>query len=251
MASDLDMLIGAWNVRVLNWVWRYEFNHNNTVVWKDTRSAERGSGTWSESAGAIILAWEDSQTRENWNRPISAANTRATYKSSYFNGLYKVEKAETKFELTQPPQILQKYLYCWAAGASSWRRARGRGTETVEQLIERFGGYLNNDGTMPESEPDSPDAKRGGIKEVFNQLGIRVFLVNVKDLNYEYFYNLLKTNAHFLLMSGGTSMGHTRVVYGVGDPSPDYFKVFDPLRGYQTIQFSAIAGGQAYIGVAK
>eukprot|EP01036_Dinobryon_divergens_P002243 gene2243-2963_t len=83
---------------------------------------------------------------------------------------------------------------------------------------------------MPESMPDSPDAKRGGIKEVYSQLGIQVSSVNVKDLNYEYFYNLLKANAHFLLMSGGTSMGHTRVVYGVGDPTPNDFKVFDPLR---------------------
>ena len=130
-------------------------------------------------------------------------------------------------------------------------QARGRGNQTVDQLIERFGGYLNADGSMPESQPDSPDASRGGLREVFRQLGINVVTATVKDLNYERFLDLLKTNAHFLLMSGGSSMGHTRVVYGVGDPSPSDFKVFDPLRGYQTLKFSAISGSQAYIGTAN
>jgi hypothetical protein len=48
-------------------------------------------------------------------------------------------------------------------------------------------------------------------------------------------------------------MGHTLVVYGVGEPSQESFSVFDPLRGsggYQYQKFSGLSGN-VYVGWAK
>jgi len=74
------------------------------------------------------------------------------------------------------------------------------------------------------------------------------------DFTYCYVLEKLKTKGHLVLLSGhaGSSMGHTRVVWGVGDPSNEYFNVFDPLdgRGFELIRFSELSGN-VYVGWAK
>ncbi len=254
MATDLDLLIGAWDVKVLNWVWVYEFAPGGAVSWRDTRSAEKGLGNWTATAGLINLSWRESGTIESWTRPITAKGTRTYYKSSYFTGFYPVEKAYPKIVLNKPPEIYQTALFCWAAGASSLRRVKQRGNESVDDLKVRFGGYLNDDGSLPEGQPNSPDAQKGGMKEVFSQLGIRIDTIAVNDFTFDYALRMLKGNGHFLLMAQhGGDMGHTYVVYGVGDPSPDYFSVFDPMEGhgYKSKRFSELRGNNAYVGIVK
>jgi hypothetical protein len=220
-----------------------------------TRSFEKGSGSWTASAGLVNMTWRDSSTVESWTRPITVTSTRAFYRSSYFTGIYPVEKADAKLILAKPPEVYQTALYCWAAGASSWRRVKQCGNESVDDLKVRFGGYLNDDGSLPEGDANSPDAQKGGMKEVFSQLGIRIENIAVSAFTYDYVQRMLKANGHFLLMAGhGTDMGHTYVVYGVGDPSPEYFSVFDPLikgNGYQNKKFSDVGGTRAYVGFGK
>lgn len=259
MAYDLDLLEGEWTVKVQGWTWVYAFDRSGRVTWRDPGSADKGSGSWTATGKSVNISWKDSATRESWLRPLTPSNDRTWYQSSYFRGKYKIEKAgasmtasEAPYLLAKPPEVYQTALYCWAAGAASWRRVRSRGNETVDQLIAQFGGYLNGDGSLPEGEPDSPDAQRGGLKAVFGKLGIYVENIAVSDFTYAYVLDKLKTKGHILLMAGsGSDMGHTYVVYGVGDPSKEYFSVFDPLfkgAGYRTKKFSDIGGSRAYVG---
>ena len=260
MADDLDLLEGDWTVKVQGWVWTYTFSSGGGLTWQDTRSPEKGSGSWTANGKSVNLSWNDGNTRESWLRPLTASTNKTWYESSYFRGSYRVEKKTAATApstaaahiLDKPPDVRQRALYCWAAGASSWLRARGRGNLTVDQLVEKYGGYLNRDGSMPEGNSDDPDALKGGLKQVFNQIGIQVASVAVKELTYEYFLNKLKTNGHVLLMAQyGADMGHTYVVYGVGAPSSEYFSVFDPMHGYENKKFSEIRGSSAYVGWAK
>ena len=74
------------------------------------------------------------------------------------------------------------------------------------------------------------------------------------DFTYCFVLEKLKTKGHLVLLSGspGVAMGHTRVVYGVGDPSNEHFSVFDPLNGhgFETPTFSSLRGN-IYVGWAK
>ena len=71
---------------------------------------------------------------------------------------------------------------------------------------------------------------------------------------YDQHAEKLKTKGHLVAMWGpaGNPMGHTRVVYGVGDPSNEYFSVFDPLKGhgFEFRKFSELSGN-IYVGWAK
>jgi hypothetical protein len=159
----------------------------------------------------------------------------------------------SRYILSVPPVFYQTNLYCWAAGGASWLRATHLGNATPEQLIERFGGYMNKDGSLPEgSEPDDDDALKGGMQEVFRQLN--AYIEKVDDFTYAYALDKLKRKGHLLLLEGvGGDMGHTYVVYGVGVPSDDYFSVFDSLRGsgcYRNRKFSSVSGHGAYVGWA-
>jgi len=65
-----------------------------------------------------------------------------------------------------------------------------------------------------------------------------------------YVLEKLKTKDHLVLRSGhGDELGHTRVVWGVGDPSNEYFNVFDPLKkpGFDLLGFSDLSGN-VYVG---
>jgi len=90
--------------------------------------------------------------------------------------------------------------------------------------------------------------------EVFDDIGISLHRIPAVDFTYCYVLEKLKTKGHLVLLSGhaGSSMGHTRVVWGVGDPSNEYFNVFDPLdgRGFELIRFSELSGN-VYVGWAK
>ena len=74
------------------------------------------------------------------------------------------------------------------------------------------------------------------------------------DFTYCFVLEKLKTKGHLVLLSGsaGASMGHTRVVYGVGDPSNEFFSVWDPLdgHGFELRRFSELTGN-VYVGWAK
>jgi hypothetical protein len=98
MASDLDLLIGKWTVKVKDWTWEYEFQRDprapNTgrVNWRDLNSFEKGSGSWAATPKLVNILWNGSKTRESWQRPLTALNDKTWYESSYFRGKYRIEK---------------------------------------------------------------------------------------------------------------------------------------------------------------
>lgn len=93
MADDKQLLVGKWLVWVKEWVWEYEFAANGTVTWRDTRSAEKGSGHWTMSSTLVNISWTGSSTKESWRRPLAEAKNKETfYSSTYFTGPYSIEK---------------------------------------------------------------------------------------------------------------------------------------------------------------
>jgi hypothetical protein len=158
-----------------------------------------------------------------------------------------------RYMLSVPPPVYQTALYCWAAGASSWLRAMKRGVATPQQLIVRFGKFLNDDGTLPESSaPDDAGVEPGGMTEVFRQLRIHLTSIPRSTFTYDYVLDKLKRKGHLLLLEqAGGDMGHTNVVYGVGVPGDGYFSVFDPLKGrggHRNRRFADVGGGTVIVG---
>ncbi len=93
MASDTDILIGKWTVWVKDWVWEYEFSRGGIVTWRDTRSAEKGTGRWMASPQLINISWSGSSATESWKRPISAMKQKTGwYNAPYYKGPYEMEK---------------------------------------------------------------------------------------------------------------------------------------------------------------
>jgi hypothetical protein len=268
MATDLDLLIGKWTVKVQPagakepWTWEYEFFSGGRVTWRDVNSYEKGSGNWSASPKLVNIAWQDSATAESWVRPLKTTRNNDTwYNSSYFRGKYWIEKASAApapgpapFMLAQPPKFVQSGLFCWAAGTASWLRATKRDPNATDQKnVDRFTAYLNSDGSLPEgSEPDNADALKGGLRTVFGKMGIELENIPASDFTYSYVLDKLKTKGYLVLLEqSGGSMGHTFVVYGAGTPSEEYFSVFDSLAltgGYRNRKFSEVSGGRVYVG---
>ncbi|WZO97730.1 papain-like cysteine protease family protein [Isosphaeraceae bacterium EP7] len=261
MGGDLDVLIGKWIVKVRPigrpdpWTWEYEFHPSGRVTWQDLKGAEKGVGTWASTSTLVNLSWNDSATRESWSRPLTPTPppNKTWYESSYYKGQYQVEKplcpgfsTDAPFKLEAPGDIQQKGLLCWAAGSASWLQGTKRGNTTVEELVKKFkaAGKLDSDNALREEH----------MIDVFLEIGITLKLMPAVDFTYCFALEKLKTKGHLVLMSGspGNAMGHTRVVYGVGEPSNEYFNVFDPLEnhGYELRRFSELSGN-IYVGWAK
>lgn len=92
MADDAQEIIGKWTVRVLDWVWEYEFSPGGKVIWRDTRSSEKGVGRWALSPQSVNLSWSDSATTESWLRPLMPAKQKGVYKATYYTGDYEMQK---------------------------------------------------------------------------------------------------------------------------------------------------------------
>jgi hypothetical protein len=92
MASDLDLLIGKWTVKVKTWNWEYEFFAGNKVTWRDLDSGEKGVGSWATSSKLVNIAWHGSATKESWLRPLTASSDRTWYEAPYFRGKYRIAK---------------------------------------------------------------------------------------------------------------------------------------------------------------
>ncbi len=261
MAGDLDLLMGKWIVKVRPpgakepWTWEYEFYQNKTVTWIDLKSAERGSGGWNSTPKLVNIWWDDSKTLESWNRPLTPTPNlnAAWYNSSYYRGPYKIEKpvcpgfsVSGPFSLTAPAEIFQERLLCWAAASASWLRGTGRGSATVADLEKKYiaRGKVDSGGALPEEN----------LFEVFSDIGIALKKMPAVDFTYCFVLEKLKTRGHLVLLSGdgSSSMGHTRVVWGVGDPTNEQFSVFDPLHGhgFETPSFKDLRGN-LYVGWAK
>ena len=261
MSGDLDLLIGKWLVKVRPpgrpepWTWEYEFLPGGSVNWHDLKSAEKGTGNWAANSKLVNIWWKDSATRESWLRPLVPAPplNKTWYESSYYRGQYKIEKpacpgfmTDGPFILAAPGEIYQTGLLCWAAGSASWLRGTGRGKATVADLVKKYKerGKLDSDNALPEAN----------VIEVFLDIGIVLKNMPAVDFTYCYVLEKLKTKGHLVLLSGSTGnpMGHTRVVYGVGDPSNEFFSVFDPLNGhgFEFSRFSALSGN-VYVGWAR
>jgi Papain-like cysteine protease AvrRpt2 len=261
MSSDLDLLIGKWIAKVKPpdrkepWTWEYDFQLGGRVTWQDLKSNQHGSGTWASTDKLVNIAWNGSNTRESWVRPLSATPTpdKTWYASNYFHGNYRIEKpvcpgfrTEGPFLLASPEEIYQTGLLCWAAGSASWLRATGRGQVTVADLVKKYQarGKLDADDALLEEN----------LFEVFLDIGIQLKRIPAVDFTFCYLLEKLKTKGHLVILSGSgsSSMGHTRVVYGVGDPSNEFFSVFDPLKGhgYEMRRFRELSGN-IYIGWAK
>ena len=121
MASDLDLLIGKWTVKVKEWTWEYEFlrdggRDSGRVTWRDLNSFEKGSGNWAATSKLVNIFWNGSKTRESWQRPLTTSNDKTWYESSYFRGKYRIAKAggatpgpgPTPPPLPTPPQPAPK-----------------------------------------------------------------------------------------------------------------------------------------------
>ena len=262
MAGDLDLLIGKWIVKVRPlgrpepWTWEYEFYPDGSVIWRYLKSPETGWGSWAASSTLVNMWWEDSTTRESWRRPLTPTPTldKTWYESSYYRGQYKIEKpvcpgflTDGPFKLDAPPDdISQTVLRCWAAGSAIWLRATKRGNATVDDLVNKYKerGKLIAGDALPEPN----------IIEVFDDIGISVQNIPAVDFTYCYLLEKLKTKGHLVLMSGhpGSDLGHTRVVWGVGEPSNEYFNAFNPLDGwgFELVRFSDLSGN-VYVGWAK
>jgi hypothetical protein len=261
MAGDLDVLIGKWIVKVqltgmpAPWTWEYEFLPDGSVTWQDLKSAERGSGTWAANSKLVNIWWKDSATRESWIRPLTPTPplNKTWYESSYYRGQYKIEKpicpgflTDGPFTLATPGEIYQTGLLCWAAGSASWLRGTGRSNATVDDLVKKYKalGKLDGDNALPEEN----------LIEVFLDIGISLQKIHAVDFTFCFVLEKLKTKGHLVLLAGspGNPMGHTRVVYGVGDPSNEFFSVFDPLKGhgFEFRRFSELSG-DIYVGWAK
>jgi hypothetical protein len=150
--------------------------------------------------------------------------------TNYYRGQYKGRKAgmpgiltDGPFKLEAPEEIFQTGLQCWAAGSAVWLRATKRGNPTVGDLVKKYKerGKVDSDGALPEAN----------IMEVFDDIGISLQSIPAVDFTYCYVLEKLKTKGHLVLLSGhgDNPMGHTRVIWGVGDPSNEYFNVFDPI----------------------
>lgn len=261
MARDLDLLIGKWIVKVRPhgrpepWTWEYEFRNDGSVTWHDLKGAETGSGGWAATSKLVNIWWRGSTTRESWIRPLTPTPPldKTWYESSYFRGQYKVEKpvcpgfwSDGPFMLEGPEEIYQTSLRCWAAGSAIWLHATKRGTATVADLVKKYRerGKLESGDALPEDN----------MAEVFLDIGIVLEKMPAVDFTYCYVLEKLKTKGHLVLLSGhpGDDLGHTRVVWGVGDPSNEYFSVFDPLErhGFELIPFNSLTGN-IYVGWAK
>ena len=259
--GDLDLLIGTWIVKVRPpgwtepWTWEYEFQPGGVVTWQDLKGPDSGSGTWAATSKLVNIWWKDSATRESWIRPLTAAPplNKTWYESRYYRGQYKIEKpscpgflTDGPFKLATPGEIFQTGLLCWAAGSASWLVGTKRGKDTVADLVKKYKerGKLDSDNALPEEN----------VIDVFLDIGISLKRIPAVDFTYCYVLEKLKTKGHLVLLSGsaGNSMGHTRVVYGVGDPSNEFFDVFDPLNGhgFELRKFSELSGN-VYVGWAK
>lgn len=259
--SDLDLLIGEWIVKVRPtgrsepWTWGYEFRPGNKVTWRDLKGAERGSGTWAATSELVNIWWEGSEARESWKRPLepSLPPNKTWYVSSYYTGQYKVEKplcpgfsTGGPFKLDLPGNVSQgNALVCWAAGSASWLQGTKRGSATVEDLVKKYkaAGKVDNDGALPEEN----------LIEVFRDIGIALKRMPAADFTYCFAREKLEKKGHLVLLySSGGSLGHTRVLYGVGDPNNESFNVFDPWmgKGYITRRFDSLEG-TIYVGWAK
>jgi hypothetical protein len=257
--SDLDLLPGKWIVQVHPrnrkdpWTWEYEFFPGGRVNWRDLNSAEKGSGNWAATSKFVNMYWPGSTTRESWVRPLEATPKREKtwYEASYYRGYYHIEKPECPgflttplaFKLTQPGEFTQTGLLCWAAGSASWLKARGKPT-TVEALVKKYKerGKLDSSGALLEEN----------VNEVFGDIGIELHNMPASDFTFCYVAEMLKTKGHLVLLEGSGDMGHTLVVWGVGDPDNTFFDVWDPLQGHGWDQkrFKDLSG-RIYVGWAK
>jgi len=141
----------------------------------------------------------------------------------------------SRYILSVPPAYYQTGYTCWAAGAASWLHATRMGLATPEQLIIRFGSYLDEDGAIAESD----------MRNIFRQMKIDLYLNSTKDFTYSFIRGYLERKGHLLLMyaATGDDLAHTYVIYGVGWPSDAYFNTFDSLKGsggYKSRAFSAV-----------
>ena len=125
MADDTKEILGKWTVWVKDWVWEYEFLPGWRVLWRDTRSNEKGEGRWSPSAKLINVSWIGSSTIESWHRPIKPSNQKGWYQSSYYVGEYTMQKVLASS--AGPPARLSRDLQDMAHGSDfEWGKNFGR-----------------------------------------------------------------------------------------------------------------------------
>ena len=76
-----DRPMGSWWVRVpsLAGIWRYEFQSNLTVKWVDPHNNKSGTGTWTQSGGAIRIKWPSTGSTETWPLPLKPSDYEGTY----------------------------------------------------------------------------------------------------------------------------------------------------------------------------
>jgi hypothetical protein len=155
--------------------------------------------------------------------------------------------------------------HCWAAGAASWLRSTHIGNAGPDDLVRRFRDYCDGNGYLVE-DAESDDLsvlKAGGLVEVFRLIGAYLTLRPRSDFTYDLANRIIRKKGHFLLIatrSDADVIGHTRVVYGVGFPTEDWFSAFNPYEneeerpeGYENLPFSDFNQGEGnlYLGWAR
>jgi len=141
--DDTDpLLMGKWTVWVKNWVWEYEFFPNGTVTWRDTRSAEKGSGRWSASPQLINISWIGSSATESWKRPLKLErSTDGVYNAPYYKGPTARQKILVD---GGPPQFFKDpdfgLVGCsFTATGQLWRQELALGFDTMVGLRNHSG----------------------------------------------------------------------------------------------------------------
>jgi outer membrane protein OmpA-like peptidoglycan-associated protein len=77
--SRVSHPIGRWKVKVGKWTWIYEFDWNG-VRWTDPVNKQTGTGKWLlfDAKGSLSFRWDQSETTETWQGPLSPEGTKGT-----------------------------------------------------------------------------------------------------------------------------------------------------------------------------
>ena len=102
MADDKQEVLGKWTMRFQKWTWEYVFSSGGKVTWRDPYNGMNGVGQWSVSPKLINIAWNGSQTKESWTRPIKPIDQSGWYSATYGAGNFKAQKVVVS-EPAKPP----------------------------------------------------------------------------------------------------------------------------------------------------
>ena len=114
----------------------------------------------------------------------------------------------SRYVLPVPPDDQSKFkerlLYCWAAGLASFLNVTKLGIVGYQDTVAATGGYMNQDGSIPETGGTPvdqngvaiPGPTSGGIGTVFMLYNVYSTNISCSAFNYQYVSNILQSKGH-------------------------------------------------------